>query len=103
MVCVDWVQTDAAINPGNSGGPLIELDTGEIVGINSMGLKDTEGLNFAVPSKPICKIKPVRNDKNPSPPQLLISFAVNEETEYLIVSVGTHGKLPDGIKVGDAV
>ena len=102
---VDWVQTDAAINPGNSGGPLIELDSGEIVGINSMGLKDTEGLNFAVPSKPICKILSLmRNNKNPSPPKLPISFAVNEESEeYLIVSVGTHEKLPDGIKVGDRV
>ena len=46
---VDWVQTDAAINPGNSGGPLIDLNTGSVVGINAMGLKDTEGLNFAVP------------------------------------------------------
>lgn len=102
---VDWVQTDAAINPGNSGGPLIELETGEIVGINSMGLKDSEGLNFAVPSKPICKILDLmRNDKNPSPPRLPIGFAVNEESEeYLIVSVGTHGKLPNGIKLGDRV
>ena len=38
---VDWVQTDAAINPGNSGGPLIDLNTGSVVGINAMGLKDT--------------------------------------------------------------
>ena len=46
---MDWVQNDAAINPGNSGGPLIDLNTGSVVGINAMGLKDTEGLNFAVP------------------------------------------------------
>ena len=31
----DWVQTDAAINPGNSGGPLIDLETGHVVGINA--------------------------------------------------------------------
>ncbi|MFL2842049.1 MAG: S1C family serine protease [Candidatus Puniceispirillaceae bacterium] len=102
---VDWVQTDAAINPGNSGGPLIELDTGEIVGINSMGLKDSEGLNFAVPSKPICKILDLmRDNKNPSPPKLPIGFAVNEESEeYLIVASGSDGKLPEGIKLGDRV
>jgi len=102
---VDWVQTDAAINPGNSGGPLIELDTGEVVGINAMGLKDTEGLNFAVPSKPICKILSLlKDDKDPSPPKLPISFAVNEEAEeYLIVGGSTSGNLPAGFVLGDRV
>ena len=102
---VDWVQTDAAINPGNSGGPLIELDTGEVVGINAMGLKDTEGLNFAVPSKPICKILSLlKDDEDPSPPKLPISFAVNEETEeYLIVGGSTSGDLPAGFVLGDRV
>ena len=102
---VDWVQTDAAINPGNSGGPLIELDTGEVVGINAMGLKDTEGLNFAVPSKPICKILSLlKDDEDPSPPKLPISFAVNEEAEeYLIVGGSTSGDLPAGFVLGDRV
>ena len=102
---VDWVQTDAAINPGNSGGPLIELDTGEVVGINAMGLKDTEGLNFAVPSKPICKILNLLKDgKDPSPPKLPISFAVNEAAEeYLIVGGSTSGDLPAGFVLGDRV
>ena len=39
---IDWVQTDAAINPGNSGGPLIDIETGDVVGgINAMALEDT--------------------------------------------------------------
>ena len=102
---VDWVQTDAAINPGNSGGPLIELDAGEVVGINAMGLKNPEGLNFAVPSKPICKLLSLlKDDKDPSPPKLPISFAVNEETEeYLIVGGSTSGDLPAGFVLGDRV
>ena len=29
----DLIQTDASINPGNSGGPLIELETGNVIGI----------------------------------------------------------------------
>ena len=102
---VDWVQTDAAVNPGNSGGPLIELDTGDVVGINAMGLKDTEGLNFAVPAKPICKILSLLKDgKDPSPPKLPISFAVNEAAEeYLIVGGSTSGDLPAGFVLGDRV
>ncbi len=52
------VQTDAAINHGNSGGPLINL-AGQIVGINTLVVRDTvggapaEGLGFAVPSNTV--------------------------------------------------
>jgi S1-C subfamily serine protease len=43
-----YLQTDAAINPGNSGGPLFN-DLGEIIGVATMGLGNTQGLNFAIP------------------------------------------------------
>ena len=54
----EFLQTDAALNPGNSGGPLIDAETGLIVGINAGSLKDknTEGLHFAVPIKLVCTI-----------------------------------------------
>jgi len=102
---VDWVQTDAAINPGNSGGPLIDLESGKIVGINAIKLEDTEGLNFAVPSLPVCKIlELMEQNKDPSPPVLPMSFAVNEDTEeYLIVAPSYSGTLPNGMKLGDRV
>jgi len=49
------IQHDAAINPGNSGGPLVTL-AGEIVGINTLGIVDAQGLFFAVPAKTVTHV-----------------------------------------------
>jgi S1-C subfamily serine protease len=46
---VDYIQTDAAINPGNSGGPLVDVETGKVVGINAAIRAHMEGTSFAIP------------------------------------------------------
>ncbi|WP_448872389.1 trypsin-like peptidase domain-containing protein [Desulfobulbus propionicus] len=48
------LQTDAAINPGNSGGPLID-EHGRVHGINTMILRNTEGIGFAIPIEEVFK------------------------------------------------
>ena len=54
------VQTDTAINKGNSGGPLISVNTGRVIGINTFGFKKevATGLNFAVASSELKKAFP---------------------------------------------
>lgn len=44
-----WIQHSAPISPGSSGGALIS-SRGELLGINSYLLKDSQNLNFAVPA-----------------------------------------------------
>ena len=44
---VDLIQTDASINPGNSGGPLAN-SRGEVIGINTAIIDDSNGIGFAI-------------------------------------------------------
>jgi putative serine protease PepD len=48
------IQTSAPINPGNSGGPLLNYE-GNVIGITTAIVADSQGLGFAVPSNTIQK------------------------------------------------
>ena len=97
------IQTDAAINRGNSGGALIDVKTGLVVGINSFGATENQGLNFALPSYTVCKVVDLfKNKKDPSPLNFNVIFANNKEQgKFLKVSeVLTND---NQLKVGDEI
>ena len=103
----EMLQTDAPINRGNSGGPLISMNTGKVVGINSATLsKDrNQNTNFAIPMKYACKIlKLVQQDKNPLPPQLPMLFLLDlyDRRELEIATSHLDSSLID-LRVGDII
>jgi S1-C subfamily serine protease len=50
----DVIQTSAPINPGNSGGPLLNYE-GQVIGITTAIVTDSQGLGFAIPSSTILR------------------------------------------------
>ena len=71
----ELLQTDAPINQGNSGGPLISLEHGRIVGINTASIRGAQNTNFAVASKYACRIlELLQQGKDPSPPDLQLVY-----------------------------
>ena len=97
------IQTDAAINRGNSGGALIDVKTGLVVGINSFGATENQGLNFALPSYTVCKVVDLfKNKKDPSPLNFNVIFANNKEQgKFLKVSEVLTSD--NQLKVGDEI
>lgn len=49
-----FIQHDAALNPGNSGGPLLN-EKGQVVGVNTFGMKDGNSIGFSIPISLISK------------------------------------------------
>ena len=103
-----WIQTDAPINRGNSGGPLISLDTGKVIGINSatFSKERSEGLGFAVPMSHACRvIQLLEKGIDPSPSYIPVSFAVDRdnESELRVAAVYREQPVVWPLKVGDRV
>jgi S1-C subfamily serine protease len=48
------IQTSTPINPGNSGGPLLNY-LGQVVGITTAIVEDSQGVGFAIPSSTVLR------------------------------------------------
>ena len=57
MAVGEVLQIDAAVNPGNSGGPLVD-SRGQVVGVVFAGIRDFQGVNFAIPVSLVHKVLP---------------------------------------------
>jgi len=107
------IQTSTPINPGNSGGPLLN-NQGQVVGITTAIVSDSEGLGFAIPSSTILReigslISAGSYDKHPwigasgTDMTFEIAQAMNADTTYgwLIAQVTSGGPADEaGLKGG---
>lgn len=111
----DLIQTDASINPGNSGGPLMN-ERGEVIGINTVRVKDAEGMGFAVP---VCIlesiVKKLEETGKFETPYLGLYACTAREAKYLkkdgassdglyVMSLDTDGPAYEaGLRFGDII
>jgi S1-C subfamily serine protease len=88
----ELLQTDAPINQGNSGGPLISLENGRIVGINTAGIRGAQNTNFAVASKYACRIlELLQAGQDPSPPDLQLVYFRDVDTRNELRVARSYG------------
>jgi S1-C subfamily serine protease len=109
------IQTNTAINPGNSGGLLLNA-LGNVVGITTAIVSDSQGLGFAIPSSTILReISSLINDGAYKGHSYLgvtgtdMSYAVAQQTGdtvtygWKIATVASNGPSNGKLQVGDII
>lgn len=93
----NWIQTDASINSGNSGGPLIEFETGGVIGINTSSLSksSSDGISFSIPSPDFCPvIDLLRDGLDPNPVLIPAAIALDHDKETGLNVMRIYQRLP---------
>ena len=76
-----YIQIDAPLSEGNSGGPLLN-GNGEVIGINSRKISNSEGIGLAIPMTVVCAYLEAQGysmDENGN----ISSFIVPDPTQFL--------------------
>lgn len=99
------IQFSAAINPGNSGGPLLD-SRGDVVGITTATVSNSQGLGFAIPASTLSRELPslISTGNYTLHPDLGISSSA-DMTYQLAQAVGTnvtYGVLVQSVASGGA-
>lgn len=99
----DVIQFSAAINPGNSGGPLLDSN-GDVIGITTAAVSNSEGLGFAIPASTLARELPglVTNGSYALHPYLGITGS-DDMTYQLAQDMGsnvTYGVLVESVAAG---
>jgi serine protease Do len=99
----EFVQMDASINPGNSGGPLLAVDAGEVIGVNTANFPGAPGLGLATSIRHVCPIMDLLNKgEDPSVPTLPVYWLKQGRNETLTVAMPfPNATAADGLKNGD--
>jgi serine protease Do len=110
----DVLQTDAAINPGNSGGPLGD-GNGHVVGMDTAGNTNENGIGFAIPSAVLQRVIPsLVQGKQPGHPYVGVCFRAIEDALATSPDLQGYGIVVDralpggpadkaGLQTGDVI
>jgi len=95
----EHVQSDAAINSGNSGGPLIDLETGKIVGLAAESYKDDDDnatvVALSVPMPSVCTVLGLlKNNQDANLRMLPAAIATRPRDERPIIALTDDPKSP---------
>jgi len=101
QIIPDTIQTSTPINSGNSGGPLLNY-AGQVVGITTAGISNSEGLGFAIPSSTIMRelaslVSPGSYDQHPS--INVVGTDMNYPIAQAMGATVTYGVLVESVSV----
>ncbi|MEM3186341.1 MAG: trypsin-like peptidase domain-containing protein [Conexivisphaerales archaeon] len=95
----DVLQFSAPINPGNSGGPLLDT-SGDVIGITTAEVSNSQGLGFAIPADTILRELPsliATGSYNMHP---YLGIGGTDMTPYIATAIGvnvTYGWLVESV------